>query len=408
MKQNGISRRTWLTLITVWVCMAGSHTITFSYGMMLPDVMREFSMDYATAGLIGSLSGIASVVLTIPVALIASRFNPKYTLPICSGMMALGMLLFGRAANIAMLFAGRIVTASFASGITTCLVGVKMKKVPQNRISDVNGIENFMQPVGQTLATLCMTQILMLLKGWRNVYTLIGIVLLVMTVAWLLLYRQDTPAAAHVSSRSNGNQSLQIALKQKPFWLVFLAMPWTVLIWIGIFYYWPSYAQASLGLTAAQSGLVVSFIPIFSAVASLTGPKLAQKLGYDKPLIWPWGFVLPVLYFLMLRTQNLAVLCLFSALAGYGAYCYVPLVFTTLYKLGLAPNVVAIGTAMTMTGISLGTAMGSGIIGWLITAFGGDIQKALTVCCLSPVIFGVLMLFIPERGSKAAGRIPKK
>ena len=110
---------------------------------------------------------------------------------------------------------------------------------------------------------------------------------------------------------------------------------------------------------------------------------------------------------MMMQTDNMVLLCLFSALAGYGAYCYVPLLFTTFYKLGLHPKVVSIGTAMAMTGVALGSALGSGVIGWLITVFGGDIRKALSLCCLAPIVFGALTFFLPERGRKVLEREAK-
>lgn len=400
------SRRTWAALIVAWIAMAGSQVITFSYGMMLKDVMVDFGMDYDVAGLIGSVSGIVSVLVTIPVALIAGRFPAKFTVPVCAAAVAAGMLCFGQATSIPMLYVGRILSTIFYNGITTSLVVVKMRQVPRHQISGVNGIENFMQPIGQTVATLCMAQLLTAVGGWRNVYTIIGCVLLAMALLWLVFYK-DTAPAASPQTQEDGPNPLIAALKQKSFWIIILAWPFTVLIWIGMFFYWPSYAQNQLNFTAAQSGLVVGLIPIFSCIASLTAPSLAKKIGYDKLLIWPWGFILPILYYMMLQTDNMVLLCLFSALAGYGAYCYVPLLFTTMYKLGLPPKVVSIGTAMGMTGIALGTAMGSGVIGYLIPVFGGDIRKALSVCCLSPIVFGILTLFLPERGRKALEKATK-
>jgi Na+/melibiose symporter-like transporter len=143
--------------------------------------------------------------------------------------------------------------------------------------------------------------------GWRNVYTIIGSVMLAMALLWLVLYRETdvNPVPAQSRQGSEDVKPLATALKQKSFWLVFLGWPWTVLIWVGMFYYWPSYAQGALNMTAAQSGFVVGLIPIFSCVASLTAPLIAKKIGYDKPLIWPWGFILPVLYFMMMVLINL-------------------------------------------------------------------------------------------------------
>ena len=372
--------------------------------MMLPDVMKEFNMDYATAGLIGSIAGLASVFLTIPTALVASKFNPKYSIPGVMVVIAAGLLLFGMAANIPMLFIGRIITAAVTNGLASSLVIVKMRRVPAARFTGVNGIENFVQPIGQTIATLCMAQLLILLGGWRNIYNVCGFIILAMVVVWFVTYKDDKTeqaagAAAPAPAAGSKKGVLKEALKQKTFWLLAIAWPGTTLIWIGMFYYWPSYITETAGISMDQAGFVLSFIPIFSAIASLTAPKLADKIGKDKLLIWPWGIILPIAYFMMLQTTNIPLLCVCAAIAGYGAYCFVPIAFTMLYKLGLRSEVVSIGTGMILTGVALGSALGAGIVGGLINSMG--IRNALAICCLSPVWFGILTLFAPERGRKA-------
>lgn len=397
-----IKGKTWGLLIAAWVAMAAWNVIVFSYGMMLPDVMADFNLDFATAGLIGSVSGFASVVLTIPTAFVAAKFNPKYSVPAIMTALAAGLILFGVAANVPMLFIGKIVAASVSNGIAASLVLVKIKKVPEERFTGINGIENFVQPIGQILATLCMAQLLGIVGGWRGVHIMCGALILVMVVVWFAAFKEDkeTKEESRTATQAQKSQKgvLMEALKQKTFWLLSLAWPGTTLIWIGMFYYWPSFITESAGFTMAQAGFVLSFIPIFSAIASLTAPKLADKIGKDKILIWPWGIILPIAYFMMLKVTSIPLLCACAAVAGYGAYCFVPIAFTTLYKLGLRSEVVSVGTGMVLTGVALGSALGAGIIGGLISSVG--LYKALAVCCLSPVWFGMLTLFVPERGRK--------
>ena len=398
-ENSKISKKTWTLLIACWVAMMMWNVIVFSFGMMLPDVMADFNLDYGTAGLIGSVSGFASVLLTIPTAFVATKFNPKYSVPGVMVLLAAGLFLFGIAANVPMLFIGKIIAAAVSNGLASSLVIVKIRQVPAARFTGINGIENFVQPIGQVLATLCMAQLLMLVGGWRNVHIICAVVIVAMVVIWLVTYKDDTTGAAAAATKAPSQKGvMREALKQKTFWLLSLAWPGTTLIWIGMFYYWPSFITESAGMTMAQAGFVLSFIPIFSAIASLTAPKIADKLGRDKLLIWPWGIILPIAYFCMLQTTSIPLLCICAAVAGYGAYCFVPIAFTTLYKLGLRSEVVSVGTGMVLTGVALGSALGSGIVGALISSIG--IYKALAICCLSPVWFGILTLFVPERGRK--------
>lgn len=400
-KKGKIEKHTWMLLIATWIALMAWNVIVFSYGMMLPDVMADFNLDYGTAGMIGSVSGFASVLLTIPTAFFASKFNPKYSMPVVMALIGIGLIIFGVAANVPMLFIGKIIASSLCNGLASTIVIIKIREVPENRITAINGVENFVQPVGQVIATLCMAQLLVLVGGWRNVHNICGAVILLMIVVWFVFYKEPKKGVQGAQPEAAQPQKgvLKEALKQKPFWLLALGWPGTTLIWIGMFYYWPSYITEASSISMEQAGFVLSFIPIFSAIASLTSPKLADKIGRDKILIWPWGFILPIAYFLMMQTTSIPLLCICAAVAGYGAYCFVPLAFSLIYKLGLRSEVVSVGTGMILTGVALGSALGSGIIGGLINVMG--LYGALAVCCLSPVIFGILTLFVPERGRLA-------
>jgi len=407
---KNIGKKVWTLLLIVWVSMAVSQILTFSYGMMLPQIMDEFKFDYATIGLVGSVASIVGIFTTIPLVLMSKNFNVKYTIPIILIISAAGVLIFGLAQDLTMLFVGRIIPAVVGSALAATLVLYKIASVPPSRIGEVNGIENFIGPIGQVIATLVMAQILLLVGGWRNVYIIVAILMVVCAVLWFVFFKEKkiSPKAATKEKAEVKVKALRDAIKVPSFWLFAIGWPGTTIVWIAMFYYWPSYAQASRGLSAAQSGLVLSFIPIFSALASLIAPRITRKVGVDKPFIWMWGFLLPLFYFGMLQTSNIFLLCLASAAAGFGAYFFVPLAFTTIYKLGLHPQVVAIGTAMIMTGVAVGIAAGSGIIGALITAFDGDIYKTLAISCLTPLLWGILTLFVPERGRKWMEKVTAK
>ena len=400
------SKSVWGLLVIAWAALACTQIITFSYGMMLPSIMAEFKIDYEVAGLIGSIAGIVSVLVTIPIALLSNKFKVRIIVPIIVGAIAIGFALFGLANNVAMLFIGKIVAAVFINGISTSLAIFKMEKVSMDQMGQANGIENFVGPIGQVLATLVITQIMLLVGGWRGVHIIIAVVMAVLCIVWLVLYKKDAKedeASAKTQKQKNyglAEHPLKTAVKEKTFWLLALAWPGTTIVWMGMFIYFPSYAMSSLNLTQAQAGLVLSMIPIFSAIASLTSPQIAKWIGKDKPLIWPCGFLLPIFYFMMLQTSNIYLLCLFAGMAGYICYFFVPLAFTTMYKLGYNPKVVSMGVAMVFTGVAVGSAVAAGVVGVAIKAMGGNIYNALAICCLSPILFGVLTMFIPERGRK--------
>jgi MFS family permease len=339
--------------------------------------------------------------------MIFSRFNPKVTIPVVIVGTALGLFLFGRAAGLPMLYVGRLIAAVFSQLIATLLVGAKVRGVPPESMTQINGIENFVQPIGQIIATLLMTQILILVGGWRGVYTMISIIMVVAAALFTFIwgngkkvnYGQPEPAPAAAQAAAKPAVSpIKEALSSKVVWLTSLAWPGTTIVWIAMFYFWPTYVTRTHGMELKTAGMVLSMIPIFSAIASLTSPMLARKIGYDKPLICTWGIILPVLYYLMTVVTSVPLLCLFAALAGYGAYCFVPLAFTNVYKIGLSRQAITIATGVILTFVSVGSAVAGTVIGTLTVTFG--LRNALVIACFTPVWFGILTLFLPELGYK--------
>ena len=194
---------------------------------------------------------------------------------------------------------------------------------------------------------------------------------------------------------------LKEACSHRTIWLLALGWWGTGLIWNAVYSYWPTYVHDSFGIGTEVSGVILGILPIASIIGSLTSPKIADKIGYDKPMICIWGFILPVAYFCMMITSSIPLLCVAVFVAGYGAYAFVPIAFTSIYKIkGISPQAVSIGMAMIFTTNGVGGALGGTLSAALSQSMG--LEGALKVCCLFPLIFGILTLFLPEMGRKAA------
>lgn len=406
---NKVSGKVWTLLWCVWIAQAATYVVKFGYGLLMPGILKDMAAFDLTPGILGNIVGVGTfgtVILTIPLSVFAVKLNPRYSVPIIISCTAIGLFLFGMADSVPLMYASYIAAMAFFQAIGTMLVLVKVKGVPTSHMTRVNGIENFVGPTGQVLATLAMAGILAFLGSWRAVYMSVGVVMFVAAVIYYIFYGDDVTiegapavkAAGPAGDEMGALEALKIAWSNKTVWLLSLAWPGTTVVWMAMFYYWPSYAMKAHGLTLAQTGFVLSLIPIFSAIASFVAPTLADRLGYDKPLIWPWGFILPVFYFMMTRSSSMPVLCLCSAVAGFGAYCFVPMGFTALYKIGLPMRAVSMAVGTLLSFISLGVAVAGTVIGALVDRFG--LQMALAISCLSPIWFGMLTLFIPELGRK--------
>ncbi len=395
------------TMLSVgWIAVLVVNLAVFALGMMLPSMREDLGFGIEASGYLSAAGWIFKAFATIPIALCVAKINPKYVLVMVYLAAGLALIFQGLAANVEMLMVGRALTSIASAGILAPLVPIKISWVPQKRMTQINGIENCISPVGQALGTVAVTSMIAMLGGWRNVMIALGTVMIVVGIVFFVVYREKE---GHEFQKSDAKflEPLKEALKLKEVWLLAIGWPGTSLVWIATYTFWPTYATETLGLTLGEAGFVLGLFPIASAIASFISPSITNKIGYDKLMLWPWGFILPVAYYGMLQTSNMAILCLCSIVAGFGAYAFVPIAFTTLYKIpNVKPRTVTLGTSCILTMVGVGSSLGGTLAGILGETMG--LYKAMAVCCLSPLIFGILCLFLPEKGRRYQERMERE
>lgn len=399
MNQNEkIPARGWAIVWIAWLAFMVANLSNFAFGVILPDMRNDIGFDLETAGLLSAIAWVGKGLLTIPIICFISKGKPKTVLFAIFVILGLGMLLQGFATNVTMLFVGRLFVMGVAAGIVSVLVVFKIQWVPKEKMGSVNGVEMFTGPAGQMLGTAAFPMFLAMMTGWREVMIVMGFFSLILAVAWLVVAKDKGESQTNYE-KVPVLQPLKEALTYKNTWILALAWPMTSLTWIAVYTFWPTYAVESLDLSIGQAGMVLGFLPIGSAIACLVSPMMAQKWGYDKPLIVASGVVLPIAYYSLMLTASVPLLSVATFIAGYAAYNFVPLAFTTLYKTDMSPRAVSMGTGFIFSLVGLGGAAGGAATGWLGTQYG--LETALSLTCITPAFFAVLTMFLSETGWKA-------
>lgn len=408
---NRVSGRAWMLVWIIWIGYMVVNLTNFSIGIMMPDIAAELSLSLTQQGWLSASSWILKAIFSIPIALMLAKFNAKYVLQMVLTLVSIGILLQGFAQNYAMVFIGRALVFGVAGAMLAPLAVVKIKLIPKEKLSFINGVEAFTGPAGQAMGTALVPFLLATLGGWRSTLIMLGVIGAVVAILWLLLcHKEDGESESMIQARQQKIRVIEPfkeALRTRT--ILLLALGWwgTGLIWNATYTFWPTYAQDTLNLTLAQSGQILGLLPIGSIVGSLTAPKIADWIGYDKWMICPWGFILPFTYFGMLITPSVPLLCALSFIAGYGAYAFVPVAFTAIYKVkNITPIAVSVGLAMIYTTNGVGGALGGMLSAYLADSFG--MVTALKLCCLSPFIFGILTLFLPKTGRKVEAKEAKE
>lgn len=399
-KDNRISMTAWVLVTLPWIGYILTSIGNYSIGMMLPGMRQELGFGLVEAGYLSAVAWVSRIIITIPITSILTRIKAKDILTGIFLSMGIGFALQGMSTNMIMLYVGRALSIGVMATILTILVAIKIKWIPMSKITYINGIENFAGTAGQMLGTIIIPALLVLLSGWRNVEFVMSAMSFILAIAWVVFGKDTKPEPKKVIDEKSGRTNpLLGALKLKELWLLAFAWPFSILAWISMYTFWPTYAIESLGLSLTQAGFILGLLPLFSMLSSLITPWLAEKAGYEKPFIWVCGFVMPLAYLAMLNTSNVILLSVAAAFAGYTIYTYVPIAFSVLYKVpGVDSEVVALGISIIYTTIGIGGALGGIVAGKLSATYG--LYTGMTICCLSPLVFGTVNLFLPEYGRK--------
>lgn len=391
-----IEKRGLLIISVAWFAGMLVNLAVFSLGMMLPDIRNDLNFGIAEAGTLSASSWVVKAIVTIPIALLVSKINPKRILLALYLIVGVGMVMQGAAQNYLVLLLGRALVAGASAGAFVPLVPVKINWIPQEKMSQMNGVESFIGPVGQSIGTIAVTYMLALFNGWRNVMFALGVVSILLAVVWMIIYK-EREGAEFKKSDAPVLAPLKEALSHKTVLMLTLSWPTVCIPWIAFFTFWPTYAVERFGFTMDQCGVILGVYPIASAIAALVSPFIAKRFKKDKSMIWPWGFVLPVSFLGMLFLNNPILLTLVSCIAGFASYAFVPMAFTTMYRIpGISSRAVTMAVSCALTTVGLGGALGGMLAGSLGESLG--LFPALLICAVTPVVFGITTLFLPDYG----------
>lgn len=397
-----IPARGMLLVLIGWTAIFIGYFGNFSLGLMLPSMCEELGLDVAVlGGNLSSLGFLIKVFVTLPFALWATRTNPKYFLGIIYTLLGGSLILHGLAKDVTWLYVGRIVMQGSSAGIAGALALVKTNWVPSNRMTQINGYENAIGTAGQMVALSFTVPLIALLGSWRSTLAVFGGLGILVGVLWFVFFKENEAVGKIIPTEKKPFlEPLKQALKYRSVWLMSIGWPGTTLVWIAITTFWPTYAVESLDMDLNMAGALIGLIPIASMVASLTSPKLTEWIGVDKLMMWPWGLILPVVYFIPLVVKSPIIIAICFIIAGYGAFAFVPIAMTHIYKLpGIDPSAISVGISVILTLTSVGGTLAGIVVKALFASIG--LFGSMAVCCLSPLLWFVTSLFLPEYGRKA-------
>jgi MFS family permease len=243
-----------------------------SISVIGPDLAREFSLDAASLGLLGSVFYLSFALAQIPVGLALDHYGARVTI-VATGLVAVaGSMLFALAPNFPALASGRLVIGAGCSSFYMGALSVYARRFPPERFAFMAGVQLGVGTLGSLAATSPLAAASAMF-GWRATFIGVGSLCLALTLAAIPLLREDRDAAnARAAAKETPRALLAgvwAASRVGSFWPLFFIQATTYSAFASIVGLWggPWLAQV-YGLDLDARGNVL-FIAVLAQVIGL-------------------------------------------------------------------------------------------------------------------------------------------
>jgi MFS family permease len=261
------------------------------YSLVVTQLMSEFGMDKATAGLLNALTLVASAIGSLLFGLLADRFGRRRMLAYSIATYSVFTFASGLATSAAMLGAARFLVGLGMGGEWNCGATLVAESWPTERRARAMGLVLSGWAVGYALAATVVGLVLPV-GGWRWVF-FVGI-LPVLLALWMK-YRVAEPAIWREHARKapiEREDKRALWRSARPAILALLTMnTFGMFAWWGLFSWLPAY----LVLPSSQGGRdfamfgMTAFLMIINLAGILPGyiffGMLADRFGRKRSTV---------------------------------------------------------------------------------------------------------------------------
>ena len=311
---------------TVWL-LALSHAMVHSYMLIFPvfllPIIKEFSVGYFMAGLMGTISGVAFGLGALPAGVFVDRIGAKRLIVIYLVGAALSSIMVGISPSFFLLtsFLGVL-------GLSCSLFHPSGYALISSSIKDMGRAFGYVGAggnIGLALTPLLVGHLASYL-GWRAVFVLFsipGLVLAVLTLKLKIGSPIQPSAISHQPSatRQNADPHPGIAegsLLTAPFFLLCLAYAFNGFTFQGAMTFLPAYLSQGVhrglvrGDAVTAGGTLVSFALIVGILGQYIGGRLGQGPRIERSLLAMVSLGVPFLTLMGLTSGYLLLLSAFG------------------------------------------------------------------------------------------------
>jgi predicted MFS family arabinose efflux permease len=166
------------------------NVIQVSPGVMVPDLMKAFSINSAALGSTIAFFFYSYASMQIPVGILVDNYNARTLLTLAAVSCALGCVLFGLADNLAMIAAGRFLIGFGAAFACVCAMKLASNWFPAKQFTLLVGL---MVTVGMLGSMMGERPLALLVDniGWRQAMLLLSAIGILLALLIALIVRHS-------------------------------------------------------------------------------------------------------------------------------------------------------------------------------------------------------------------------
>jgi predicted MFS family arabinose efflux permease len=370
---------------------------SLGFSPLLPDIQRDFGINYSQVGLFSGVYGLAAIVFSIPAGMLAKRFGEKNVLSLGLLLAAFGLALLGRSPNFALGLSSRAIWIMGYRVAFVCVMTAIALVVPLDRRSSAMGILGAMSSLASVVGAPFGAAIGVAF-GWRNaMLAFAGMALLGAIVFWSF-YRSPGAAGAVRATGHGLAQAPDASAFANPLVWSMVLLGLVNMAGFSATFFVPAAAKTTFNLGTSATAYIISAAYVTAIFANLLCGYLADRLNRWGVMIGVMLLLIPACFAMM--TPNLLVFRAATALVISLGLCATNQIFAIAgevmpgREIGPVMGIVSLGGGIfgyvgpQMLGV-LRDRTGSFTAGWYFVAFGA--------------LIGLVVILILKR---AAGKTP--
>lgn len=395
-------------------------------------IAHEFGLSSTQMGLILAAFSWPYAIANLPAGYLVDKLGPKRVYSWAATLWSIVSLLSATANSYGAFYAFRVllgVTESpfFTAGLKVCdnWFGEKEKALPVSIVNTGSQIANAIAPPILTM--------LLIATGWRGMFLIVGGVGLLVTLIWVICYRnptiQETAAikgeewaklAAEMNAEANakgekksGNGWLSLFKQANTYFMIIGAFGIFYTVWV--FLTWlPTYLQTARGFDLMTSGWLAALPYLCGIVGVLTGGWLSGKLleagrstivARKVPIVGGAFLaaiaVLPVGY-----VDNTALSMVLLCIGYFASQVPIGCMWTLASDVAAPDQVSSLGAIQNFGGF-MGAAMAPMLTGYILDSTGNNFTLAFVVAGVLLLVGAASYLFFVKDRSAKSGQSVK-